>query len=451
MITSAKGFYKPHKKQRAAHDAKETNILFGGAVGGGKTAWLVNEAICHCLEYPGARIYLARQALTSFKKSTLLTLCEFMPFDLLKQWNKGDHVFIFNNGSRLYYGGLGDSFADIQKLKSMELSAVGIDQAEETTEDFFFMLSSRIRLKDFPHKFWLTANPSPNWIKMRFLESDLEDHKFIPALPSDNPFLESDYIEKLRKILPEELISAWIQGNWDAIAEENAVFNYQDIIAAMKRETIEDIDSECLGVDPARFGRDETVIARKRGNELFFERIMSKKSTMETTGVVIQVAGNSNIEIKLDSIGIGAGIADRLIEQDYNLIEVVGSASPENKKLYKNLRAENYFNFKNMLPKLKIPEDDKLLAQMMAVRYRIFSDGLLLIESKDEMKRRGIGSPDRLDALVIACSGGSSESKGVFIFTDTNVDDLINHFGPGGQERDYESYEDWREKTRWPK
>jgi hypothetical protein len=158
-------------------------------------------------------------------------------------------------------------------------------------------------------------------------------------------------------------------------------------------------------VDVARYGKDETVIAKKTGNKITFEEIFSKKDLMETAGRVIQIlAGNKGAPVKIDSIGVGGGVADRLKEQNFNMVEVVSSHSAIQNNIYKNKRAENYFRLRDLLPELDIPNDEKLRGQMLSIRYRTFSDGLLIIESKDELSRRGLSSPDRLDAIVIACS-----------------------------------------------
>lgn len=398
--------YKPTKKQKQAHNAEAAYLLFGGAVGGGKSAWVCNEAIYHCLKYPGARVFLARHELTSFKKTTYITLMDFLPLEFVSQHNKSNCFITFHNGSQIFYGGLGDDIRAIERLKSMELSGYGIDQAEETTESFFMMLNSRLRLKipKIKYKAWLTSNPTSNWIRSRFIDKQIEDHAFIPALPNENPYLPTDYEEKLRKILPEELVKAWVEGDWDIIASENTVFKFDDILKAMKRKAADE-GEKCLGVDVSRYGGDETIIAKKTGARITFEDIFAKKSLMETAGRVIQIAeGDKSIPIKIDSIGVGGGVTDRLKEQGFNVIEVVGSQKAAQNNIYKNRRAENYFNLRDMLPELMIPDDEKLRAQMMSIRYRTFSDGLLLIESKDELKRRGLTSPDRLDALVIACS-----------------------------------------------
>jgi phage terminase large subunit len=406
-LTSLTG-YKPTARQREAHAAQELFVLYGGSVGSGKSVWLANSVIFHCLRYPKARAILARLYLSSLEKTTMLTLEEQLPLELVEKWNKVRHTITFKNGSTIFLVGLGDDQRALQKLLSMEISLWAIDQAEEVSERFFHLLNSRLRLK-VPgldkYRGIMTANPSPGWLRTRFVESVLPDHKFVQALPADNPFLPSDYLESLRRTLPPELIEAWVEGRWDAIASENAIFNYEEIQGAIKR-SVERGGPLCYSVDPARFGGDETVIAKKAGNRITFEKILSKKDTMATSGEIVRAVGDDHaVPIKVDSIGIGAGVCDRLRELGYHVVEIVGSQAAKKYKTYRNRRAENYFRLKELLPELSLPNDPKLVAEMMSIRYRVLSDGLVLIESKEEIKKRGLASPDRLDAVVMACAG----------------------------------------------
>jgi len=430
--------YRPTRKQIKAHRSKAKYILFGGSVGGAKTTWLCNEAIAHCLKHPGARGYLARHQLTSFKKTTLITLLDWLPTEWIRQHHRSENYIEFNNGSCIYYGGLGDDIRAIEKLKSLELSFYGIDQCEETTEDFFFMLNSRLRLKvpGVKYKGWLTANPTSNWVRSRFVETVLEGHEFVQALPSDNPYLPSSYISDLRKMLPEELVRIWVEGDWTAISGEASIFNYNDILESMKLTLeIPDGAKECLSCDPARFGNDSTVIMRKRGPLVTIEDVSRKSSTTETAGRIVRLAGgNRELPIKIDSIGIGAGVVDILNEQGFNVEEVIASAKAIEHTRFKNLRAEILFNVADLISKkeLSLPNDEKLKAEMIASRYRIFSDGLIIAESKEEVRRRGLGSPDRLDALAILCAGegsiGTSEGAGVFVGDYDVLEDGSFHF-----------------------
>ena len=131
-IVDLRELYKPTSKQIEAHTAVERFILYGGAVGGGKSAWLVNEGIKLSLNYPGNVGYLCRHELTSFRRTTLMTLERFLSPDIIAQHHQTESYFRFINGSLIYYGGLGDDEKGLDRLKSMDLGWFGIDQAEES-------------------------------------------------------------------------------------------------------------------------------------------------------------------------------------------------------------------------------------------------------------------------------------------------------------------------------
>jgi len=229
--------YRPTPKQKIAHSAVETNILFGGAIGGGKSIWMVNEIIQLSLDYPGNVGYLCRHELTSLKRSTLLDMEKYLPEALIQQHHQTENYFKLKNGSLIFYGGLGDDKGGLDRLKSMTLGWFAIDQAEETSESHFNMLQGRLRLilPGIHYKALLTANPAPGWVKNLFIEQKKEDFVFIPALPRDNPFLPADYEEKLRKSYPPELVKQLLDGDWDALEGGNFLFRYSDIRRAINR------------------------------------------------------------------------------------------------------------------------------------------------------------------------------------------------------------------------
>lgn len=403
--------YIPTKKQALAHRSKAKYLLFGGSAGGAKTTWLVNAAIGACVKHPGIRGYLCRHQLTSFRRSTLVTLLEWLPTSWIRQHHKTEHFIEFHNSSRIYYGGLGDDVRAIEKLKSLELSFYGIEEASETSEQFFFMLNSRLRQKipGVEYKAWLTSMPTSNWVRARWIEHSFDEHEFIPSLPADNPHLPSSYIPGLRKILPENLVRIWVEGSWSEMQEENAIFDYGHILRAMQMiPTIPENAKICYGVDVARMGSDSNIIMKMNGPLVTIEEVFTKSLVTETAGRVIRRVGmDKKVPIKIDSIGIGAGVADILKEQGYNVIEIIASAKAIEHTRFKNLRAENLFNVSDLISKeeTSLPDDEKLRSEMHASRYRIFSDGLILAESKEEIRRRLGYSPDRLDALAILLSG----------------------------------------------
>lgn len=230
--------YKPFSQQVKAHTAKERYILYGGAFGGGKTIWLVNEAIQLSIDYPGNVGYICRHELPAFRRSVLMELEKFIHPSILEQHHQTENYFKLKNGSYLFYGGLGDDKAGLSRLTSMTLGWFAIDQCEETTETHFNMLAARLRiiLPAIHYKGLLTCNPSPGWVKQKFVEQKLDDHVFIQSLPKDNPYLPSDYESKLRKLFPPEWVKSMIDGDWNALEGGNFLFRYSQLRAAVNRE-----------------------------------------------------------------------------------------------------------------------------------------------------------------------------------------------------------------------
>lgn len=206
--------YTPTERQARFHQAPERFKLYGGAVGGGKSVALCAEGILLSLEHPGNRGYLARETYEALRKTTLLTFFDICPPKLIKSYNKTEHLLQFINGSQIQFGDLEDE----NKLKSLNLGWFGIDEASETTRRKFMMLASRLRL-NLPniHYYGLLAtNPAPGWIKDDFIDHPDSEHIFVPALPTDNPYLPDDYVERLIETSAgdEEWVKRYLQGSW---------------------------------------------------------------------------------------------------------------------------------------------------------------------------------------------------------------------------------------------
>ena len=408
--------YIPTHRQGMAHQVPETNVLYGGAVGGGKSVWLCNEGIQLSLDYPGNVGYLARHELASFRRTTLLTLEEFLPGKIVRSHNKSDQEITLVNGSKIMYGGLGDDLTAIERLKSMNLGWFGIDQAEETTESHFFMLSARLRLNlpGIHYKALLTANPEPGWVKDRWVDNHYPDHVFIPALPSDNSHLPPDYESKLRTLYVNSpgLIKAWLEGNWDVTLAGDFLIAYSLIRAAIARQ-IPDTGKCELGVDVARFGDDETVVMVRRGLKITRIESWAKQDTTWTAGRVAEIAREENpTAICVDEIGVGAGVVDPLRANHFNVVGVVSSEAASKPEVYANKRAELYCNLAQHFTEgsIAIPDHPKLSSQLSSIKYKFDTHHRKIIESKDDMRKRSLHSPDYADALMLAFSSFTPET-----------------------------------------
>ena len=166
-----------------------------------------------------------------------------------------------------------------------------------------------------------------------------------------------------------------------------------------------------IGCDVARYGSDETVIAIRRGGRVEPLLVYAQKDTMETAGLVKAAhAETSATAIKVDEIGIGAGVVDRLKELKCPATGVNVASAPVEPERFMNLRAELWWNLRERLdpnPRVNpnpiaLPPDDQLLADLTNVKYKIDSRGRIQLESKEEIKKRLGRSPDRGDAVVLA-------------------------------------------------
>lgn len=420
-----RNLYDPtrNKKQMLFHRAPQRYKLFGGAMGGGKTAALINEAIQLSLDYPGNFGLLIRKTWPSFKDTVLPQLEKFLPLELVKKWNHTDKIIILKNNSKIRYGGLGDDpKKDWRKFMSGEYGFIAIDQVEEFTEKEFEMLATRLRLKlpGIRHFFLMTCNPSEGWLKERFIERNLPNHIFIPSLPEDNKAnLLEDYMERMREILPPELQRAFLEGDWTVLSSKNHVFEYKLLQEAMKRE-VERGRPIAIGVDVARSGSDETVIAVREGLRAEIFSIARGHDTMRTVGEIWRCVyerlypvwgkGLSEFSIIVDADGIGAGVFDRLKEQKrekeqmlnakINLVEIHGAGRSDNPTQFKNLRAQIHWGFRELLPVVSLPDSHELLSQFLSITYDIHSSGQIQIKSKEKIREELGRSPDRAEAII---------------------------------------------------
>ena len=182
-----------------------------------------------------------------------------------------------------------------------------------------------------------------------------------------------------------------------------------------------------LGVDVARFGDDSTVLSPKIGDYWFDVEKYSKQDTMVTVGRIIQCCKKymkkySNIKkciVKVDDTGVGGGVTDRLkevIREEHLPIKVIpiNNGESADDDYYFNLGAELWGSLKVVLednmsnvlqgkpPLIHLPRNDELIKQLSNRKYKITSKGKIQLESKEDMKKRGLGSPDIADAVVLA-------------------------------------------------
>lgn len=172
-----------------------------------------------------------------------------------------------------------------------------------------------------------------------------------------------------------------------------------------------------LGVDVARTGSDESTCYHAHGPVV--RQVFAKQGLMinETAGRVRQAAARTLARPAfVDIIGLGAGVHDILAEDDPSSVEEVNfAAAAYDTERFANLKAELYWRVRERFESGTIdidPEDEELAVQASSVRWGIDSKGRVIIESKEEMAKRGVRSPDRFEALVYAYAGAPTAIEG---------------------------------------
>lgn len=169
-------------------------------------------------------------------------------------------------------------------------------------------------------------------------------------------------------------------------------------------------DALVMGVDVARFGDDETVIVFRRGRDgKSIPAIrMSKADTMTVAGKVAELSQQHGVDaIFVDGGGVGGGVIDRLRQLRFNVLEVQFGAKPDGVNLEDpstrcaNKRAEIWCAMRDWLRVGCIPDDRHLIEQLSGVLYGFNADQAIQLERKEDMKKRGMASPDWADALAV--------------------------------------------------
>jgi hypothetical protein len=160
-----------------------------------------------------------------------------------------------------------------------------------------------------------------------------------------------------------------------------------------------------IGVDPARFGDDRTSIIIRHGRVAYGLKSYEKLDNMKITGIVHSLIKEEKPDYVCIDSGGGAGIIDRLKELGYKSIikEVQFGGSALNIKKYANKRAEMWGEMKDWLldEPCSIPDNDSLHRDLCTPKYSFKSNSQILLESKEDIKKRKELSPDEGDALAL--------------------------------------------------
>lgn len=227
--------------------------------------------------------------------------------------------------------------------------------------------------------------------------------------------------EKVAPEVAQELLSKlWVKEHerWEGTAlwsskilaefpddSEDTLIKLSLIQRACER-TLSKAPESILGVDVGRHGTSETVIVERRGDHARVVYAHAGRDLMQTVGAIQRFfRGDRTLVVKVDDIGVGGGVVDRLKQLKMKVIGLNGGRRPKDQQRFVNARAEWWWHLREIFEAGDIdidPNDEVLLEQLSSVRFGYDQFNRIFIESKDDMRKRGLSSPDRADALVLA-------------------------------------------------
>lgn len=224
-----------------------------------------------------------------------------------------------------------------------------------------------------------------------------------------DPRKDADWYRKQCETLDPIIVAQEIDRNYES-SVTNAFIPGELVSEAMSKgpADIKPMGGLRVGIDVARFGDDKTVITFRRGRVLLKQIALAKLDVAQVAGrarAEIAAYGEKPEQIAVDTIGIGAGVADMLRawfpkKNGQDVVVDVNASLRMSNGLDYNLRAQMWREMREWLKSASIPNDQDLRTDLTALRYG-FRGGELLLESKEDAKRRGVKSPDRGDSLAL--------------------------------------------------
>jgi phage terminase large subunit len=303
-----------------------------------------------------------------------------------------------------------------------------VDEASGVEDKILEAILGTLGHKD--NRLLLLGNPTKN--TGVFHESYTKDRKYFNCMKVNALDVERTNKENIQMLIDKygadsNVVRVRVYG--EPPTQEDDVFIPLSLIeqATMTEPDTGELETVDLGVDVARFGDDETVIAPKFNNEIKELLIRHGQDLMKTVSDILifcrkiqdKLKYKGKIVIKIDDTGLGGGVTDRLIQikkeekLDWMVIIPVNFSRSIKHKYYDDITTylwsvvRELLGFKeeeeNTECEIVLPNDNELIAQLSIRKYALTSKGKIKLESKKEMKKRGIKSPDRADAVALAC------------------------------------------------
>ena len=263
----------------------------------------------------------------------------------------------------------------------------------------------------------MSGNPKKNWAKTQFydkwLSKNLEKHKvYLPCLVTENPFIEKDYVESLRRLADEDKVSyeRLFKGNWEYEDNPNALCDYEMIEQIFSNDHVPQ-GKTYLTADIARFGSDKAVVGVWRGWRLFEMKTLAISKTTDIQLLINQLRLKYHIPKNrciADEDGVGGGVVDNTGIKGF-----VNNSSPIKEQgdmpNYRNLQVQCLYKLAEVINDGKIwimadismKEKQDIKQELDQIHSKVNDVGKLDCKSKSDIKQDIGRSPDYRDMILM--------------------------------------------------
>jgi hypothetical protein len=424
------GIVQTHRKQEEALQILTSNVyeefLYGGAAGGAKTWTGCTWILFMCIIYPGTRYFIARRELKDIVDSVYVTfvkVCKAYGFTDFK-FNAVKHFIQFGNGSYVNLIEVAYKPSDpmFESVGSTEYTCGWMEEVGEIHPQAYIVLRTRIgrhmnKENGIKKMLFMSGNPKKNWTKTEFYDKDksgnLEPHKqYLSCLVTENPFIEKDYIESLRRLANEDKASyeRLFKGNWEYEDNPNALCDYEMIEAIFSNNHVVQ-GNTFLTADIARFGSDKAVICVWRGWRLVEMKTFDISKTTELQLMITQLRLKYHIPKPRcigDADGVGGGVIDNT-----GIKSFINNATPLREKHenpnYKNLQVQCLYHLAKkinegglwIMCEVSAKEKAEIMQELDQIHSKLNDIGKLDCKSKSDIKQDIGRSPDYRDAILM--------------------------------------------------
>ena len=222
----------------------------------------------------------------------------------------------------------------------------------------------------------------------------------------DTDSLHPNEVTRLKRDMSETSFAREYLCDFSAQGDDQliALADTEDAAKRVYQQDHVDMSPVVLGIDPARFGDDRSVIFRRQGRQAFKPVVYRGIDNMDLAARVANLIEQYDPDAVFCDAGAGSGVIDRLRQLSYDVIEIPFGGKATKPEQYLNRRSEMWWLMKQWIEEGgAIPNDIALKQELATPIYWYDNVGRRVLESKDQIKKRlqGAGSPDLADALAL--------------------------------------------------